>query len=67
MILGNCYINSSHCLLIHCHFYRIRLLQLIRAESVDSIESRLPQIVNTVHYIENILLDWGTTVVSIYI
>lgn len=42
--------------------FRIRLLQLHHMETDDPVESRLPQIANTVNYIENVLLDWGTTV-----
>lgn len=42
--------------------FRIRLLQLHHIETDNPVESRLPQIANTVNYIENVLLDWGTTV-----
>lgn len=42
--------------------FRIRLIQLHHMETSDPVESRLPQIANTVNYIETVLLDWGTTV-----
>lgn len=45
--------------------FRIRLLQLHHNEINDPVESRLPQIANTVYYVEYVLLDWGTTVVRI--
>lgn len=45
--------------------FRIRLLQLHHMETDDPVESRLPQIANTVNYIENVLMDWGTTVVCL--
>lgn len=44
--------------------FRVRLLQLINAEDNDVGESRLPSIANTIFYIENILIDWGSMLVS---
>ncbi|CAG9828087.1 unnamed protein product [Diabrotica balteata] len=42
--------------------FRVRLLQLVNAEEGDIIESRIPAIANSIYYIENVLIDWGTTV-----
>lgn len=61
IVLSNVYIFLK----IYVIYCRVRLLQLVRVEADEPIESRLPEIANTVNYIENVLLDWGTTVVSI--
>lgn len=45
--------------------FRVRLLQLINAEEGDIIESIIPAIANSIYYIENVLIDWGTMLVSI--
>lgn len=47
--------------------FRVRLLQLTNAETGDVIESKIPMIANTVFYIENVLIDWGAMLVSIYV
>lgn len=39
--------------------FRVRLLQLVNAEKGDIIESKIPSIVNSIYYIENVLIDWG--------
>ncbi|XP_017786912.1 PREDICTED: RAD50-interacting protein 1 isoform X2 [Nicrophorus vespilloides] len=39
--------------------FRIRLLQLVNAEEGDVVESRIPMIANTAHYVEDVLMDWG--------
>lgn len=44
--------------------FRVRLLQLVNAETGDIIESRIPMIANTVYYVENVLIDWGAMLVS---
>lgn len=41
--------------------FRIRLLQIAHEEKIsDIVESKIPMIANTLYYIENVLLDWGT-------
>ncbi|XP_025836467.1 RINT1-like protein [Agrilus planipennis] len=40
--------------------FRVRLLQLVHAEEGNIVESRVPMIVNTLFYIENVLIDWGS-------
>ncbi|CAH1179774.1 unnamed protein product [Phaedon cochleariae] len=40
--------------------FRVRLLQLVNAEEGNIVESRIPSIANSIYYIENVLLDWGT-------
>lgn len=40
--------------------FRVRLLQLVNAEEGDIIDSKVPMIANTLYYIENVLVDWGT-------
>nr|CAI5822245.1 unnamed protein product [Callosobruchus analis] len=45
--------------------FRVRLLQLVTAEMGDIIESKVPAISNTLYYIENVLIDWGATLVSV--
>ncbi|CAG9767432.1 unnamed protein product [Ceutorhynchus assimilis] len=40
--------------------FRIRLLQIINAEEGDYMESKVPLIANTLYYIENVLVDWGS-------
>ena len=44
--------------------FRVRLLQLCNAETGNIIESRTPMIANTLYYIENVLTDWGNTLVT---
>lgn len=44
--------------------FRIRLLQLVHAESTDVVDSKIPMIANTLYYVENVLLDWGAMLVS---
>lgn len=39
--------------------FRIRFIQLANAEEGDVIESKIPAIANSLHYIENVLSDWG--------
>lgn len=43
--------------------FRVRLLQLVNAETGNVVESKLPMIANTLYYIENVLVDWGSTLV----
>lgn len=45
--------------------FRIRLLQLVNAEHENIIESKIPMIANTIYYIENVLIDWGTMLVRL--
>ncbi|KAF7282532.1 hypothetical protein GWI33_002566 [Rhynchophorus ferrugineus] len=40
--------------------FRVRLLQLVNAEEGDVMESKIPSIANTLYYIENVLVDWGS-------
>lgn len=42
--------------------FRVRLLQLVNREMTEGgalMETRVPKIVNTVYYVENVLGDWG--------
>ncbi|KAI4456248.1 rad50-interacting protein 1 rint-1 [Holotrichia oblita] len=41
--------------------FRVRLLQLVNAETGNVVESKLPMIANTLYYVENVLVDWGNT------
>lgn len=45
--------------------FRVRLVQLINAENSDLGESQLPAIANTIFYIENVLVDWGSMLVRL--
>ncbi|XP_050299116.1 RAD50-interacting protein 1 [Anthonomus grandis grandis] len=40
--------------------FRVRLLQIINAEEGDYMDSKVPMIANTLYYIENVLVDWGS-------
>ncbi|XP_044756636.1 RAD50-interacting protein 1-like [Coccinella septempunctata] len=41
--------------------FRVRLIQIAKAEEGNVIESKVPMIANTLFYMENVLLDWGNT------
>lgn len=43
--------------------FRVRLLQLTNAETGNVVESKMPMIANTLYYVENVLVDWGNTLV----
>lgn len=43
--------------------FRVRLLQIVNAEEGNVVESRIPNIANTLFYVENILVDWGVMLV----
>lgn len=43
--------------------FRVRLLQLLHAEYEDPLASLMPRILNTIHYVSSVLVDWGVTVV----
>lgn len=43
--------------------FRVRLVQLMNADDSDIGESYLPAIANTIYYIENVLVDWGSMLV----
>ena len=45
--------------------FRLRLAQLKRDDSADALNSDLPAILNTVHYICSVLLEWGSDMVSV--
>lgn len=45
--------------------FRVRLLQLVNAESSNIVESKIPFIANTISYIESVLIDWGAMLVSL--
>lgn len=47
--------------------FRIRLVQIAKMETNDVIDSKIPMIANTLYYIENVLLDWGATLVKLNI
>ncbi|KAH1025412.1 hypothetical protein HUJ05_010145 [Dendroctonus ponderosae] len=40
--------------------FRVRLLQIVNAEEGDYMESKIPSVANTLYYVENVLVDWGT-------
>ncbi|KAL3270463.1 hypothetical protein HHI36_021010 [Cryptolaemus montrouzieri] len=40
--------------------FRVRLIQIANAEEGNVIESRVPMIANTLFYMENVLIDWGS-------
>lgn len=44
--------------------FRVRLLQIINVEEGNVVESRIPSIANTVFYVENVLVDWGSMLVN---
>ena len=44
--------------------WRVRLLQLLHEDYKDFLQSLIPTILNTVHYVTTVLQDWGITVVS---
>lgn len=46
--------------------FRVRLLQIANAERENIVESKIASIVNTLYYIENVLIDWGAMLVSLY-
>ncbi|CAG2052936.1 unnamed protein product [Timema podura] len=39
--------------------FRVRLLQLLHEETSDPLSSRLPAILNTIHYLASVLQEWG--------
>lgn len=41
--------------------FRVRLIQIAKAEEGNVIESKVPMIANTLFYMENVLIDWGNT------
>ncbi|XP_045468942.1 RAD50-interacting protein 1 [Harmonia axyridis] len=41
--------------------FRVRLIQIAKAEEDNVIESKVPMIVNTLFYMESVLIDWGNT------
>lgn len=45
--------------------FRLRLVQLKRDDFIDVLTSDLPAILNTVHYVSTVLLEWGTDTVSL--
>lgn len=45
--------------------WRVRLLQLLHEDCVDPLASLMPRILNTLHYVANVLEEWGVTVVCI--
>ncbi|XP_046814708.1 RAD50-interacting protein 1 isoform X1 [Vespa crabro] len=42
--------------------WRVRLLQLLHEDCVDPLASLMPRILNTLHYVANVLDEWGVTV-----
>ncbi|KAI4491012.1 hypothetical protein M0802_010515 [Mischocyttarus mexicanus] len=42
--------------------WRVRLLQLLHEDCVDPLASLMPCILNTLHYVANVLEEWGVTV-----
>lgn len=44
--------------------WRVRLLQLTHQNYEDPLESLMPKILNTYHYVSCVLMEWGETVVS---
>ncbi|KAK2579114.1 hypothetical protein KPH14_001285 [Odynerus spinipes] len=42
--------------------WRVRLLQLLHEDCVDPLASLMPRILNTLHYVANVLEEWGVTV-----
>ena len=43
--------------------FRIRLVQLVNAETENIVESKVAMIANTIYYVENVLADWGAMLV----
>lgn len=44
--------------------WRVRLLQLLREEREDPFNPVIPRILNSIHYVAKVLMEWGVTVVS---
>lgn len=44
--------------------FRLRLAQLKRDDFADALDSDLPAILNTIHYISTVLAEWGSDMVS---
>lgn len=44
--------------------WRVRLLQLLHEAYEDPLASIMPRILNTLHYVSSVLIEWGSTVVS---
>ncbi|XP_015595516.1 RAD50-interacting protein 1 [Cephus cinctus] len=42
--------------------WRVRLLQLLHEDYEDPLNSIMPRILNTLHYVSTVLIEWGTTV-----
>ncbi|XP_066262589.1 RAD50-interacting protein 1 [Euwallacea similis] len=40
--------------------FRVRLLQIVNAEQGDYMETKVPMVANTLHYVEGVLVDWGS-------
>lgn len=45
--------------------WRVRLLQLLHQNCEDPLNSLIPNILNSVNYVLNVLMEWGVTVVCI--
>lgn len=44
--------------------FRVRLLQKLGEEKSEPLNSKFPNILNTVNYVTNVLAEWGVTTVS---
>ncbi|XP_063995252.1 RAD50-interacting protein 1 [Diachasmimorpha longicaudata] len=42
--------------------WRVRLLQLLHDDREDPLESLIPRILNSIHYVCKVLMEWGVTV-----
>lgn len=42
--------------------WRVRLLQLLHGNCEDPLNSLIPQILNSLHYVSSVLMEWGVTV-----
>ncbi|XP_020708238.2 RAD50-interacting protein 1 isoform X2 [Athalia rosae] len=42
--------------------WRVRLLQLLHENYEDPLTSTMPRILNTLHYVSSVLVEWGSTV-----
>ena len=45
--------------------FRVRLLQMLREENLDPLNSKFPNILNTVNYVRNVLEEWSVNTVSV--
>ncbi|XP_015111807.1 RAD50-interacting protein 1 [Diachasma alloeum] len=42
--------------------WRVRLLQLLHDDRENPLESLIPRILNSIHYVSRVLMEWGVTV-----